>query len=90
MGIFDWDDGNRGHIALHGVTPAEAEQVYLNDPVDEGVDNVEGEERFIYLGETNRGRILRLLITMRGELVRVVTCFEPSRAAKLSYMHSKR
>jgi len=29
---FDWDDANRGHIAAHGITPEEAEQVVQNIP----------------------------------------------------------
>lgn len=27
IGGFDWDDANEDHIARHGVTPAEAEEV---------------------------------------------------------------
>ena len=30
--LFDWDESNINHIALHGVTPEEAEQVLQNDP----------------------------------------------------------
>ena len=30
---FDWDHHNIAHIARHGVTPEEAEQVLANDPV---------------------------------------------------------
>ena len=49
---FDWDDANVGHVARHGVIPEEAEQVILNDPVDLGVEIVEGEERYLNLGAT--------------------------------------
>jgi uncharacterized protein len=42
---FDWDEANIGHVARHGVHPEEAEQVILNDPVDLGMEIVEGEER---------------------------------------------
>jgi hypothetical protein len=31
---FDRDDQNIGHLALHQISPAEAEQVVLNRPVD--------------------------------------------------------
>jgi hypothetical protein len=31
---FDWDDGNKKHLATHEVTPAEFEQVLNNDPLD--------------------------------------------------------
>ena len=42
---FDWDEANIGHVARHSVLPEEAEQVILNDPVDLGLEIVEGEER---------------------------------------------
>ena len=31
---FDWDEANVSHVARHKVSPEEAEQVILNDPVD--------------------------------------------------------
>ena len=31
--IFDWDAANLGHIAKHDVTPEEAEQVILGNPL---------------------------------------------------------
>ena len=74
---FDWDEANTGHIALHSVLPEEAEQVILNDPVDVGVEIIKGEERFINLGPTNKGRILLVVTTWREDRVRVVTAFEP-------------
>jgi uncharacterized DUF497 family protein len=42
---FDWDEANIGHLARHNVSPEEAEQVILSDPVDLGIQMVEGEER---------------------------------------------
>ena len=53
---FDWDEGNIGHLARHNVLPREAEQVILNDPVDVGVEMVEGEERYLSVGATAQGR----------------------------------
>jgi len=83
---FDWDEHNIGHIAEHNVTPYEAEQVLLNDPIDLEFQNEEGnEERWPYIGETNARRILRVVITMRGERIRVVTAFEPSKRNKQDY-----
>jgi hypothetical protein len=29
---FDWDESNTDHIARHGVTPVEAEEVIAGDP----------------------------------------------------------
>src|ERR1700690_4131543 len=44
---FDWDEANIGHVARHSVLPEEAEQVILNNPVDLGMEIVEGEERYL-------------------------------------------
>lgn len=30
---FEWDKGNEQKNVKHGVTPAEAEQVFLNEPL---------------------------------------------------------
>ena len=88
--LFEWDRVNIDHIAEHDVTPDEAEEVILGDPLETGIDSEEGdEERWSYLGETNRGRILRVLITMRGERRRVVTAFEPEKRYKLLYLEMK-
>ena len=87
--LFDWDDANILHLAEHDVAPEEAEEVLLGDPLDVGFDVVNDEERWSYLGETNEGRILRVVITMRGERVRVLTAFEPSRFQKNFYLEQK-
>jgi len=34
---FDWDTHNVDHIGRHGVTPAEAEEVILGEPMEQGV-----------------------------------------------------
>jgi len=59
------------------VLPQEAEQVILNDPLDFGLEIVEGEERYLNLGATVHGRVLLVVTTWREERVRVVTAFEP-------------
>ncbi len=86
---FDWDNANIAHIAEHDVIPEEAEEAILGDPVDLGFDVVNGEERWAYLGETSEGRILRVVITLRREHVRVLTAFEPSKNQKNFYLEQK-
>lgn len=87
--LFDWDTANILHIAEHDVTPEEAEEAILGEPLDVGFDVVNGEERWPYLGGTNEGRILRVVVTMRGERIRVLTAFEPSRFQKNLYLERK-
>lgn len=43
--MYDWDELNIGHIALHGITPGEAEQVIGNEPLDLEVQFRNGEKR---------------------------------------------
>jgi hypothetical protein len=87
---FDWDKENIGHIAKHQVTPDEAEEVILNDPLDVSFDpEMNGEERWTYLGETNTGRIMDVVITLRGEKIRVVTAYEAERKDKLLFLEMK-
>lgn len=74
---FDWDEANVGHVARHRVQPDEAEQAVRNDPVDLGIEIVEGEERYLNLGATVEGRVLLVVTTWREDRIRVVTAFEP-------------
>ena len=73
--MFLWNDGNTNHIARHGVTPAEAEQVVLNEPLDMEVILRNEEQRIVQVGETDAGRILVVVSTMRGTMIRVVTAY---------------
>ena len=86
---FDWDEPSIDHIAVHEVTPEEAEEVLLGDPLDIEFNVIDGEERWTYIGETNDGRILWVAITLRGERIRVVTAFEPEKHWKVFYLEQK-
>jgi uncharacterized protein len=70
---FDWDDFNTAHIAKHGVEPHEAEEVISNNPIDLSEVVRNGEERFEQIGETDKGRILRVVTTLRNGNVRFIT-----------------
>ena len=83
--LFSWDEANRSHIAEHGVSPEEAEQVILNDPVDLEVQIRNGEERTLQVGETNVGRILVVVTTWRDGSVRVITAFSANKKLRAFY-----
>ena len=86
---LDWDEANVTHLGEHDVAPEETEEVLLGDPLDVGFEVTGGEERWSYIGETNEGRILRVVITLRGERIRVVTAFEPEKHWKTFYLEQK-
>jgi hypothetical protein len=90
---FDWDDANRDHLARHDVTPQEAEEVVLGDPLDIELQTAEGsggEERILNIGETRKGRILELVSTWRGGKARILSAWDAPRQSKLDYLAEMR
>jgi len=86
---FDWNEANRSHIAEHGISPDEAEQVVRNEPIDVTLQNRAGEERIVQVGETDQQRILVVVATWRGEKVRVVTAFPANARMRRWYLRQK-
>ena len=86
---FEWDSANIGHIAVHNVTPYEAEEVLLHAAVALDVRIHNGEERTRFIGETSTGRILVVVLTQRGGLLRVVTAFPANRTVRRVYLLQK-
>jgi uncharacterized protein len=87
--MFDWDNANQRHVAEHGVTPSEAEEVIQNNPIDLEVQLRNGEERVLQLGETTAHRILVVVTTWRGRKIRVVTSFPASKQLRMFYAAHK-
>jgi uncharacterized DUF497 family protein len=86
---FDWDAANIEHIARHEVRPEEAREALMNDPVETDYDVAEDEERWTSIGHTNKLRILKLVWTLRGERVRVVTAVEATKGEAREYLRVK-
>jgi uncharacterized DUF497 family protein len=87
--MFDWDEANIGHIAEHGVVPHEAEEAYDSNPLFLEYSVEDGEERYREIGETRTGRVLVVVSTMRGDLVRVVTAYSPDGPLRIIYLAFK-
>ncbi len=87
---FDWDEENIGHFAHHQISPEEAEQVILNRPVDLESYIRNGEERTAQIGETDGGRILIVVSTMRDKKVRVVTAWPAKERLRRYFLTQKR
>ena len=63
---FDWDEGNSAKsISKHGVSSAEAEQVFLDGRllIADDVKHSENEARYQALGRTVEGRLLHVTFT---------------------------
>ena len=75
---FDWDEGNaRKSVDKHGVSQAEAEQTFFNEPLLVLADDKHSqkEPRYHALGHTNDNRLLHITFTLRekGALLRVIS-----------------
>lgn len=87
---FDWDDGNRRKNAdKHGVSQAEAEQLFFNDPlvVTPDLAHSREESRHHALGRTDAGRLLHVTFTLRlgGTLLRVISARDMSHKERARY-----
>lgn len=68
-GQFEWDEHNEDHIAEHGVDRYEAEDAATDPDVvirRVGKDRY-GNLRYIYVGKTEGGRILYMVIDRKGQ-----------------------
>lgn len=79
---FDWDEDNAvKNRDLHRVTPEEAEEVFLNEPliIRSDVRHSRNEKRYFALGQSNKGRLLFAAFTMRKSLIRVISVRDMNR-----------
>jgi uncharacterized DUF497 family protein len=86
---FEWGEGNSRKNERHGVSMAEAEQVFFNSPLLALPDprHSEAELRFHALGKTNEGRRVHLIFTLRGagQFIRVVSARDMHRKERVIY-----
>ncbi|HEX9080554.1 MAG TPA: BrnT family toxin [Desulfuromonadaceae bacterium] len=86
---FEWDKGNERKNAKHGVTPAEAEQVFLNEPILITPDSAHSgiEIRYRALGVSSDGRKLTVIFTLRRSdtLIRVISARDMHRKERTLY-----
>jgi uncharacterized DUF497 family protein len=87
--MFEWDRNNLRKIRAHWIGRDEAEQALLNDPIPVYEQDVDGGRRFVYYGESNRGRLLALVVTERGRHIRVVTAYDLDAGQRRDY-HTRR
>lgn len=87
---FDWDGANEEHLAEHGVTVDEAEELFYNSPVSLGCSTRNNEKRHVAVGVTDAGRCLTLVYVVRAGAVRVVTAFDASERHLRMYRRKKR
>jgi uncharacterized protein len=63
---MDWDAGNREKCQKHGVSIAEIEEIFSNNPrVAPDLKHSDDEDRRIAVGRTNEGRPVFVAFTIR-------------------------
>lgn len=87
--MFDWDRSNLRKIRAHRISREEAEQALINDAIPIYEQNVEGERRFVYYGETDAQRLLALIVTERGDRIRVITAYGLDAGQKRDYFNRR-
>ena len=85
----EWDEGNSRKNEKHGVTMAEAEQVFFNAPLlllEDG-GHSQQEIRIHALGKTDDARVLHITLTLRnsGQLIRVISARDMHRKERVIY-----
>jgi uncharacterized DUF497 family protein len=88
---FDWDEGNLlKNWEKHRVAPSECEQVFFNQPFTVASDDIHSttESRLYALGRTDQGRFLFLVITIRGESIRVISARDMNKRERKVYESS--
>ncbi len=86
---FNWDAGNARKNEKHGVSTAEAEQVFFNVPLLllEDSAHSQDEPRIHALGKTDDGRALHITFTLRqsDQLIRVISARDMHRKERAIY-----
>jgi uncharacterized DUF497 family protein len=85
---FQWDQGNdQKNFTKHGVTQAECEEVFFNSPllVMDDEAHSEREARYYALGQSGASRLLFVVFTIRGTVLRVISARDMSSKEKRSY-----
>lgn len=87
---FDWDAGNAvKSVSKHGVTQAEAEQIFFNEPLIVASDeqHSRAEHRYHGLGHTHEGRLLHITFTLRahGTKIRIISARDMHRKERAIY-----
>jgi uncharacterized DUF497 family protein len=85
---FEWDQGNISkNWERHKVTHLECEEIFFNEPliVQQDKTHSTSEERHFALGKTDRGRVLFVVFTIRGDRIRVISARDASKKERRYY-----
>jgi uncharacterized DUF497 family protein len=82
---FDWDLHNVGHVARHGISPAEVEEAVARPHAIIPARDMAGEKRWKLFGTSAAGRCLPVVFTIRDERLRPVTAHPMNQPERRTY-----
>ena len=85
---FQWDQGNIDkNLVKHHVENWECEQIFFNEPliILEDPKHSLSEKRWAAFGKTDAGRLLTIVFTKRGNLLRVISARDMNRKERKYY-----
>ncbi|EHO43102.1 BrnT family toxin [Caldithrix abyssi] len=85
---FQWDAGNKDKNWLkHQVANSECEQIFFNKPflVYHDTRHSDAEHRFYALGQTDLGRKLFVVFTIRNKQIRIISARDMSKKEREIY-----
>ena len=85
---FEWDEGNIDKsYKKHGITPNEAEEVFLDEDILslEDIKHSKQEERFEAIGKIIKGSILILAFTIRRDKIRIISARTANKKERRRY-----
>ena len=85
---FEWDQGKADrNLIKHGVSFDEAKTVF-DDPLYVDFydpDHSESEDRYVAMGESNRGKLLIISYTERSNAIRLISARETTKPERETY-----
>ena len=88
VGGFDWDKGNiKKNWERHRVTHIECEEIFFNRPfmVKEDEPHSGVEDRYYVLGNTDNGRYLFVVFTIRHNKIRIISARDMNKKERRLY-----
>jgi len=85
---FQWDEGNADkNRVTHHVENWECEQVFFNAPlfILGDLKHSAKEERWAAFGQADEGRLLLVIFTERGNLIRIISARDMNRRERKFY-----
>ncbi len=85
---FQWDEGNsEKNWISHQVTKSDCEQIFFNQPLILGNDLKHStfEQRYYALGQTDNGKKLFIVCTIRDNQIRIISARDMSKKEREVY-----